>query len=273
MNASLDAGCGCTLRHPSGAHCLARLYLRAVLPALATYVARDESARRAADGRPFVVRFASTSGVATTISVGDGAVRIDPPAAGLALRLLFLSDRALVRAFRRDGAPLALPWGGLHHLVRVRTLMDLLAGMEGVLNTPAEECSRDGRRELRVALLLGEVIPAAVAELGEHDEECRRLLAPFGDFVARLSVAQVSEGWIRRRGARMQWGRGPAPVPPDVQIEFRDPAVAQSALDGLVDRLAATVGGEISVRGMIPLADALGLVMEKVSECLGPGPT
>ena len=194
---------------PSGAHCLARLYLRAVLPALATYVARDESARTAAEGPPFAVRFASTSGVATTLAIGHGAIVIDPPAAGFALRLLFLSDRALVRAFRRQGLPLALPWGGLHHLVRLRPLMALLAGMEGVLNTPAEESSRGGRRELRVALLLGEVLPAAVAELGVHDRECRRLLAPFGDFVAQLSVAQVSEGWIRRRGARMQWGRGP----------------------------------------------------------------
>lgn len=255
---------------PSGAHCLARLYLRAVLPALATYVARDESARTAAEGPPFTVRFASTSGVATTLAIGHGAVLIDPPAPGFALRLLFLSDRALVRTFRRQGPPLALPWGGLHHLIRLRPLMALLAGMEGVLNTPAEESSRGGRRELRVALLLGEVLPAAVAELGVHDRECRRLLDPFGDFVAQLSVAQVSEGWIRRRGARMQWGRGPAPAAPDVRIGFRDAGVAQSALDGLLDRLAASAAGEISVRGLIPLADALGLVMENVSDCLGP---
>ena len=258
---------------PSGAHCLARLYLRAVLPALPTYVAKDESARRSAEGRPFAVRFASTSGVATTLAFGHGAVLIDPPAAGFALRLLFLSDRALVRAFRRQGPPLALPWGGLHHLLRLRPLMELLAGLEGMLNTPAGESARGGRRELRVALLFGEVLPAAVAELGVHDRECRRLLAPFGDFVAQLSVAQVSEGWIRRRGARMQWGRGPAPAAPDVRIGFRDPDVAHSALDGLLDRLAATAAGEVSVHGLIPLADALGLVMEKVSEGLGPDPT
>ena len=258
---------------PSGAHCLARLYLRAVLPALSTYVTRDESARRAAEGPPFAVRFASASGVATTLAVGHGAVLIDPPDAGFALRLLFLSDRALVRAFRRQGPPLALPWGGLHHLVRLRPLMELLAGMEGVLNTPVGEGARGARRELRVALLLGEVLPAAVAELGVHDRECRRLLAPFGDFVAQLSVARVSEGWIRRRGARMEWGRGPAPEAPDVRIVFRDADIAQSALDGLLDRLAASAAGEVSVRGQIPLADALGLVMEQVSERLGPEPT
>ena len=259
---------------PSGAHCLARLYLRAVLPALSTYVAKgrvgEESGRRAA------LRGALRKhqrGRDDACAFGHGAVLIDPPAAGFALRLLFLSDRALVRAFRRQGPPLALPWGGLHHLLRLRTLMELLAGLEGVLNTPAGESARGGRRELRVALLFGEVLPAAVAELGVHDRECRCLLAPFGDFVAQLSVAQVSEGWVRRRGARMQWGRGSAPAAPDVRIGFRDADVAHSALDGLLDRLAATAAGEVSVHGLIPLADALGLVMEKVSEGLGPDPT
>ena len=255
---------------PVGAHGLARLYLRAVLPALSTYVAKDEAARRTVEGWRFAVRFASTSGVATTLCIRDGTVLVDTPATGLVLRLLFLSDRALVRAFRREGVPLVLPWGGVHHLVRIPTLLNLLAGMEAVLNSPVTGTSQGDRRELRVALLLGGILPAAVAELGVHDRECRRLLDPFGDFVAQLSVSRMSEGWILRRGVRMQWGRGSAPAPPDVRIEFRDSDVAQSALDGAIDQLAASATGEISVRGMIPLADALGLVMEQVADCLGP---
>ena len=261
------------MQRTARAHVLARLYLRAVLPALSIYVAKDEAAGRTVEGRQFAVRFASTSGIVTTLAIRDGAVLIDPPVAGFALHLLFLSDRGVIRAFRREGLPLVLPWGGLHHLVRIPTLLALLSGMEAVLNTPVNETSQAERRELRVALLFGGVLPAAVAELGVHDRECRRLLAPFGDFVAQLSVSRVSEGWILRRGVRMQWGRGPAPAPPDVRIEFRDPDVAQSALDGLMDRLAASATGEISVRGMIPLADSLGLVMERVSECLGPEPS
>ena len=62
-----------------------------------------------------------------------------------------------------------------------------------------------------------------------------------------------------------------APNAPDVRIEFRDSDVALAAIDGSLDRLAATVTGEVLVRGMVPLADALGRVMERVSACLDAG--
>ena len=271
------------------------------MPALPLYVERDESVRRTIEGWRFAVRFASAGGVATTLAFRDGAVEVDPPSAGLALRLLFLGDREIVRAFRREGVPAVLPWGGLHHLARLPALSSLLDGMAEVLNTPMKGATLEigggnprktmshgaihpggssrttresgdfhtnDRRELRVALLLGALLPAAVTELGAHDEKCRRLLAPFGDFAAQWSVPRVANGWITRCGGRMVWGRGDPPVAPDVRIEFRDPEVALAAVDGMIDSLAATVTGDISVRGMIPLADALAQVLERVSACL-----
>lgn len=274
-------------------HIIARLLLRAVLPALPLYVERDESARSAIEDWRFAMRFTSVSGIAATLSFRDGAVAVDPPSAGLALRLSFLSDRDVIRAFRRQGVPAVLPWGGLHHLVKVPALSSLLADMAEVLNTLMTETpegafdprhSRDSgnprttgefgnvhtsdRRELRAALLLGALLPAAVTELGTHDEECRRLLVPFGDFAAQWSVPRVVDGWITRCGGCMAWGGGDPPIAPDVRIEFRDADVALAAVDGMIDSLAASVTGEISVRGMIPLADALAQVLERVSQCL-----
>ena len=303
------------MQAPAPDHIVARLLLRAVLSALPIYAEREASARRTIEGWRFTVRFASAGGVAATLSFRDGAVAVDESRPALALRLSFLSDRDVVRAFRRRGVPVVLPWGGLHHLAKLPALSGLLADMAEVLNTPVTETpkraphrhSREkpapsesgggnprettseggfhpsgspratresddihtgNRRELRVALLLGALLPAAVTELGTHDDECRRLLTPFGDFAARWSVPRVADGWITRCGGRMEWGRGNPPVAPDVQVEFRDPEVALSAVDGMLDPLAASVTGEIRVRGMIPLADALARVMERVSECL-----
>ena len=298
-------------------HIIARLFLRAVLPALPVYAQREESARRTIEGWRFAVRFASTSGVGTTLGFSDGEVTVDSPPAGIALWLLFLSDRDVVRAFRQEGRPWVLPWGGLHHLRRLPALSGLLADMAEVLNplvtettvstpgwgttpqsgnelrgqshvyavdsrhsrgggnpqttTKSGKLSSSGRRELRAELLLGTLLPAAVVELGIHEEKCRRLLAPLGDFVVQLSVPHLCSAWIRRRGDDWEWGRGPAPSFPDLQIEFRDPEIALSAVNGAIDALAASVTGEIAVRGMIPLADALTRVMERVSECLGQG--
>lgn len=252
-------------------HSLARLYLRAVLPTLAAFVDGDEDAKRTIKGWQCAMRFTSSSGVSTTLAFRDGAVAVDPPRAEWALRLFFLSDRDVVRAFRRDAAPRALPWGGLHHLARLPALLGLLARMEEVLHASAVELPRSERQVLRVKLLLGTLLPAAVAELGGHEEKCRCLLAPYGDFVAQFQVPQVVEGWIARRGDCLAWGRGRAPRVPDLRIEFRDPDVALSAMDGILDQLAASVSGEMLVRGMIPLADALAQVMERVSVCLGTG--
>ena len=259
---------GLPVREAAGDHSLARLFLRAVLPALPVYVQTDETARSTVEGWRFAVRFASASGVATTLAFHDGVVAVDGSRSGFALRLFFFSDRDVVRAFRRQGTPRVLPWGGLHHLARLPAFLGLLSRMGETLTLPAGGRDRSSRRELRAELLLACVLPAAVAELGAHDGASRRLLAPFGDFVAQLSVSGSSGGWLRRRGDDWACGQGPAPSLPDVRIEFRDPDVALAAVDGLIDALAASVTREISVRGMIPLADALAQVMERVSMCL-----
>lgn len=249
-------------------HRLARLYLRAVLPALPAFVRDDAAARQSIRGWRFAVRFASTSGVATTLAFRDGAPEIDPPRAGLVLRLLFLSDREVVRAFRRAGPPRVLPWGGLHHLARLPALVRLLDRLEEVLDPSPGETAHEKRPALRVRLLIGHLLPAAVAELGTHDPECRCDFAAFGDFVAQISAPPVASGWIARRDAVMTSGSGEAPGAVDLRLVFRDPEVALAALDGRIDRLAAWVAGEVSIRGMIPLAEALTRAMERVSSLL-----
>lgn len=229
----------------------------------------DAQAARTVEAWRFAVRFASASGFGTTLAFYDGAVAVDPPPSALVLRLLFLSDRQVIRAFRRTGAPWVFPWGGVHHLARLPAVSRLLSRMEKVLSAPVDEVARHGWQTLRVELLFGHLLPAAVAELGTHERECRDRLTPFGDFIAQLSVRGVTGGWIARRGGRVVGGCGNAPWPSDLVVEFRDAEVALSAADGRIDQLAATVTGEISIRGMIPLAEALALVMERASCYLG----
>ena len=253
----------------SSEHRLARLYLRAVLPVLPAFVRDDAAARQSVRGWRFAVRFASTSGVATTLAFHDGAPEIDPPRAGRVLRLLFLSDREVVRAFRGAGRPRVLPWGGLHHLPRLPALARLLERLEEALDPSGDETAHESRPALRVRLLIGHLLPAAVAELGAHDPECRCDFAAFGDFVAQISAPPVASGWIARRDGVMTSGSGEAPSAVDLRLVFRNPELALAALDGRVDRLAAWVAGEISIRGMIPLAEALTRAMERVSFLLG----
>ena len=122
--------------------------------------------------------------------------------------------------------------------------------------------------QFRVAL-------ATTAELSGRDAVMRHLLAagPPGQAVVRIAPrgAVHREGsspravaWVEVREGALRWGRGESPTAADVEITFRDEATAAAALRGQLDQLAALGRGDIIVRGLVPLAETLGLVMDRL---------
>jgi hypothetical protein len=57
-----------------------------------------------------------------------------------------------------------------------------------------------------------------------------------------------------------------SPRPADVTVTFHDEPAALAALRGELDEMAATGRGDLIVRGLIPLAETLGLVMARAEE-------
>ncbi len=58
---------------------------------------------------------------------------------------------------------------------------------------------------------------------------------------------------------------------PDVIISFRDRDVALAAIHGDLDNLGALGKGQMTIRGLIPLADALGRVLDRLDFLLKKG--
>ena len=248
---------------------LARLNLRAVLPALAGLFEVDEGMGITTARWAFDIRLASGSGLSTTLRFDRGNLQVDPIGSPRRrLQLLYFSHARVNRAFAGNGLVVPLPWGNVGALFRLPALTRCLGQLSTLLRCPRNELVERGLEGDRVTLLLGYVVPAAVVVLAGHEAQSRHRLAPYSSFVAQIAIGDRRLSWIERDGETMRWGRGAASASPNVVLRFRDDRIALDALDRRVDPLAAAATGEIRAQGMIPLGDALGWVMDRVARYL-----
>jgi hypothetical protein len=235
----------------------AHLFLEAVLPAFEELTLVSENARKLIARWKCAVEFDIRNDGGATISFDDGAISVAPrrdPAS--ALSLLFLSPRHLVNQFSKQGVGIPILKRGFLRLTSLLRFQRL-----GKIFEREVECQ---------PRLLLSVAVAAICSLSEHDEEVRELLrnAPTGTSEFAIPEGDLF-GWVEfGEGGRVFSGRGRAPNPPDVTIEFRNEEIALAALRGELDELAATGSGDLRVRGLIPLAEIIGVIAERVNRYL-----
>jgi hypothetical protein len=234
----------------------AHLCLEAVLPAFEELTLVSEAARSLIARWKCAIEFAVRDDGAATVSFDEGKISVaSGRSSAPALSLLFLSPRHLVNQFSGRGIGVPLLKRGFFRLKNLFRFQRLGKIFE-------EEVERQPRLLLSVAV-------AAIRSLSEHDEEVREILryAPTG--VAELGVpANDLFAWVELKNGRVDSGRGRAPHPADVKIEFRNEEIALAALRGELDELAATGSGDLRVRGLIPLAEIVGVVAERVNRYL-----
>lgn len=105
-----------------------------------------------------------------------------------------------------------------------------------------------------------------------RDPAARRLLrdAPPGVAVLRVPPLKLTL-WIEWRDQSLHWGQGESHRDADVEIVLRDESTAQALLRGALDTGSAVGLGDIRVRGLIPLAEGIGLVLDRVALYLPRG--
>jgi hypothetical protein len=253
-------------------HILARLHLKAVFPTLAALVRLDDGAQSLIAGQRFGVRLKTCSGLSTRLDFLDGEVQVDSEKAGhQALELLFLTDRQLNKTFSGTGFSLPIPVRGFGYLARLRTFSKLTARLQGILTASPRQLVDRKLLEIHVGLLMGELIPSAIAQLVSYDAPCKRWLAPYRDRLVRFEVDGGTSSWIRFRKKGAVVASGTPGELPDVIISFRDRDVALAAIRGDLDNLGALGKGQMTVRGLIPLADTLGRVLDRLDFLLNKG--
>ena len=253
---------------------LARLHLHAVLPALADLAALSPDAHRIAAHWNFSLRLQLPGGpAATLVSPGDGTLQVTPGAGTPArLVLTFLSARQLNRTFLNQSALPPLPTGGFWRILHVRPFVALTRLLDHYLQPTPDALLDEPFRRLHLRLLF-RVLVEAVPTVAEHDPVARHSLTHTPDGLVELRVPALSlVGWMRWTRGRMTSAPGPAPAgaAPDAVITFTDLPTADDALLGRLDPNAAVGLGKVDVRGLVPLADGMSVVMDRVEGYIKP---
>ena len=246
-------------------HILARLHLKAVFPTLAALVRLDDRAQSLISGQRFGVQLKTRSGLSSRLDFLDGEVQVDSEKSGQqALELLFLTDRQLNGIFSGAGFSLPIPVRGFRYLARLRTFSKLTTRLQQILTASPRQLVDQQLLEVHVGLMMGELIPSAIAQLASCDGPCKRWLAPYSDKLVQIEVDGGASSWIRfQNNSAVVASKAPGELP-DVVISFRDRDVALAAIRGDLDNLGALGKGQMTVRGLIPLADELGRVLDRL---------
>lgn len=255
---------------------LARLHLQAVLPALEELVKHSPEARALAKGWDFSLRLrlgGRHGAAATLVSPGDGSLVVHPHGGVPAkLTLRFLSAVQLNRTFLNRRALPPLPTAGFWNVARVGPFTRLAKILDSVLQPAPGALERDEALLETHLRLLFRVLLGAIPVLAEGDPVARHTLSHTPDGTAEIRAPGLDlTGWVRWSRGRMTSGLGPlSGGSPEVTITFADRPTVEAALLGTLDPNAAVGHGKVVVQGLVPLADGLSVVMDRVERYLKP---
>ncbi len=261
-----------TINAPANPAVLSRLYLSAVLPCLTDLAAQDASAREILGATQAAIVLGVIGGPAATIRLNRGqVVWQNGRAAKPSVILLFLSDRHLNAFFsgRKWALPLAV-WGGWR-IGLLATFAKLAGLLDAVMNGAAPVLATEAGRRLHARLSL---IAAGLGlrALAQGDEAARAILRSLPPGLAAFSI-EGDHGatiWFDHGSADCDAGWGEPPRRPDVRVTFADMNVAYGAMREEIDTLAAIGCGQITVDGLVPLADGINFVMARLRIYLQP---
>lgn len=243
----------------------ARLYLDAVLPAFEDLLANSETARQTLGSRDFSLSFQTSSGLRSCLWFANQHCSVaGKRARGSDIVLHFLTDDQLNNEFENAGFRLPIPLRGASRVGDLKTFKRLTALLEAALR-PSDEALRDPQfHQMHVALQLGIALRAAVT-LVHHEPRSMRILQSTPQGLAYFSIGAEGYGaWVEWRGGHIRSGKGTPAEEADVRVTFKDAKTALLAIGNQIDVFAAIGLQDITVEGLVPLADALGYIFERI---------
>jgi len=245
----------------------ARLNLYAVLQNLEELVRLDPQAAAMAKAWDTSVQFTVRHGPEAYLDFTDGVCRHGRgrrPAP--AVSLLFTSPAHLNRMF--DGTGMPIPLRGLTRLGWLKKEFSRLTDRLGYYLLPSENPPADeAYRRLRTMLLLQTAVVAA-GELAECEPLCQRIAARIPDGV--LAVEVLPDGprmRVTASGGRLRVDKAAAEQA-TARMVFSDIDVASDVLEHRLDSFRAVAEGKIVIRGLLPIIDEFGLILDRVEQYL-----
>ena len=247
---------------------LCHLHLFAVLPALDDLLKNVPEARRILGNRNFTISISVKNGPKAIFSIGEGRCLLNesrPHEAGI--HFFFQSSNHLNRLLQ--GRPV-LP--GIEFKTwspdSLITFLRLLNLLRKYLR-PRELLSNDANfRDNHVRLLLG-IAFFGLRQLAELEEVSQRrmLEVPSGLALFTIDGGDLA-AWAQWNGHHITAGKGIPDTQPDVKISFKNAEVAYLALSERLDPMASVGLQQIKAEGLLPLADALSFIIERIPRYL-----
>jgi hypothetical protein len=249
-----------------------RLYLRAVLPCLSELVEIDPVAREILGNTQGSLALRIFRGPATVITLQRGRIVCELNAnSGGSVRLLFVSDSHLNAFF--SGNKWAIPiltWGGWR-IGLLKCFSRLAQRLEAALNGEASVVDSSAGRRLHARLsLMAAGLGLPPLAQGDHISQMTLRALPFGLASFTIKGEANATTWFEHGADHSAAGWGEPPRAPEVCIAFDGIETAYAAMRDQIDAVAAVGRGQIRVDGLVPLADGLNFVMQRLRVYLQP---
>jgi len=251
---------------------LSRLYLSAVLPCLTDLVDQDAQARNLIGTLNASIELRVVGGPSAVLRFDSGRIEWQPKASQWpSIILLFVGAAHLNAFFSGKTWAVPLPIWGAWRISLLARFSRLAQRLEAVLNGKAEVLTTEAGRRLHTRLTL---IAAGLGlhSLAEGDGAAIAVLQSIPKGLAAFIIHNEPKStvWFDHGSPGHTAGWGEPPRRPDVRIVFSTLNVAYAAMRDEIDSMAAVGTGAIQVDGLIPLADGLNFVMERLRVYLQP---
>ncbi|GHC11756.1 hypothetical protein [Cerasicoccus arenae] len=252
-------------------HIQTRLFLHAVLPTLDAVIKASPKAQALLKDNHFSVCFKTRSGLSASYFFTTGGCEYIPGGSTSAgIELLFLTDGQAAATFLEQKTFPPLPTKGFSALGKMKTFVALTLEMQAWLKPDAAKLAGEQFRQIFVPMTLGLAL-RAVAQLCRSERRFREQLAAGPQGLAAFQLGKDGEPvWLRLVTNELTCGQGEPADTPDVRVIFHDSVLAAEALQDKADALTAVGNGAIEVLGLVPLADHLNAMMERVQGYIDP---
>ncbi|MEM0965066.1 MAG: hypothetical protein AAGJ81_02790 [Verrucomicrobiota bacterium] len=247
----------------------AGLFFRGILPSFEDFIKFDPEAARILGSSKGSIQFTNSAGDSAYLHVEDGQVRWGSSAKDEPVILIGLGSVENTVRFIRGGFALPIVYRGWSRPIYLFRLLRLFLRFQSLLKPKGKSLEDPAFRILHVRLALATAL-FSIAEIGRGDSWARTILeqCPNGtvsflvdgeDLAA--TIEKTGDGLIPRRGLERE-------IRADAVVKFSSAKVAMEILTRKTDAHAGVALGSVQVEGLIPLADGIGHVLDRVGRYL-----
>ncbi len=247
----------------------AELFFRAVLPALETWARFDPRAPSLLPRSPLRATFATSGrGPSADLVADREGIRVEAAGDIPGQLRIDLGPESAVAAMVGGRRPTARLRGGLRHPLRLLRLARIFRRFQQLLEPPARLREDPQTRLLHVRLAL-QVALSGLVVLSREEPSLQPVLGAVKDGVVFFATADGPlRAALRKEGTRLERVEGEDA--PTTTVRFASTRAAMRILTQRFDPTVALAQGEVEVRGYVPLADAVGHVLDRVADYLPP---